>query len=105
MSWGETAMFLWALDWSSWKTYRLKVEEGDVVFFDGGKLPHAVTNVSGERYNIQVRRYDASWDSWRKGYERVPTRYPCGSKFDSWYRLNCSLDEVVCRIRAMYVDL
>jgi len=124
LSWGAEATFGWEAcskedsskvgSWLNRGRQRFKhiVQEGDVVFFDGGRIPHVVTDVQGERYNVQVRVYDASieladlpLDSWRRGYELKRSRYPNASCLTKWYQPDCKPDQLLSSIQAMYLDL
>jgi len=138
MSWGGTARFLWSPGMArglhgegphhfdvtqdchcgySDEVYKYDVQPADVIFFDGGRVPHAVQGTEGERYNVQVRVYDAAMelaklplDEWRSEvlHEDVPSRYPCGSPYATWYAPEAgpgARERHAARARATYLDL
>lgn len=140
MSWGASCDFLWKASRSGAdddaaaaeqplacggcgdraQALSFAVEEGDVVFFDGGQIPHAIRCVGGERFNIQIRVIGATFrekcasqkldfldDFSRQFYEKAMPRYPFGSRYSSWYVVEepTAADRQAVRIRKMYIDL
>jgi len=128
MSWGAPCDFLWLPEaedpqpacLGSGRTLKCTLEEGDIVYFDGGRIPHAVRGVGGERFNIQIREVgalsregcsssetDYLTDFQRRHYDGIPTRHPFGSCYGSWYVVEdaAEVERQVARTRRMYLDL